>query len=169
MATCATSDELLNEPCSPRSSHARAAVAGSRPDYNTVRPCSSIGNLVPPYAKLSVPASQRDGTPRDIGASRPSRCSAEPGRLKWPTDSTHPWMRKRAQVTIQSARSQITGLERRRRADALREVRVPALSRQIHSDLLDLFKRRRLGFNRNTCWSKLMFEQTWLQVKLPVA
>jgi putative transposase len=32
-------------------------------DYNTVRPHSALGNLAPAiYAKLSVPAMQRDGT-----------------------------------------------------------------------------------------------------------
>ncbi len=52
--------------------HARAALAEWRLDYNTARPHSSLGNLARvDYAELSVPASQRDGTLRAIGAPRP--------------------------------------------------------------------------------------------------
>jgi hypothetical protein len=52
----------------------------------TTRPHSSLGNLPPvDYAKLDVPASQ---TGRNAVSNRrlraPSRCSIEPGRLKWP-------------------------------------------------------------------------------------
>jgi putative transposase len=72
-------DELLNETLFTSLAHARAALAAWRLDYNTVRPHSSIGNLSPAdYAKLSVPASQRDGTLRSIGdfASRPVAASS---------------------------------------------------------------------------------------------
>src|SRR5262249_30909129 len=45
--------------------------------YNTVRPHSSIGNLPPAhYAKLSAPASQRDGTLRAIRGSAPRPVAA---------------------------------------------------------------------------------------------
>jgi len=94
-------DELLNEPLFGSLTHARTALAEWRLHYNTVRPYSSLGNLPPvDYAKLSVPASQPDGTDaRNRGFRAPSRCSIEPGRLKWPTDSAHPWMRNGAQVS----------------------------------------------------------------------
>jgi hypothetical protein len=42
-------------------------------------------------------ATGRDAA-RKRGLRAPSRCSIEPARLKWPTDSTHPWMKNRAQV-----------------------------------------------------------------------
>ena len=65
-------DELLNETLFTSLAHARVALARWKLDYNTIRPHSSKGNLVPvDYAKLSAPASQRDGTLRAIGASRP--------------------------------------------------------------------------------------------------
>jgi putative transposase len=67
-------DELLNETLFTSLAHARAALAAWRLDYNTVRPHSSIGNLSPAdYAKLSVPASQRDGTLHAIGGFAPPR------------------------------------------------------------------------------------------------
>jgi hypothetical protein len=45
--------------------------------YNTVRPHSSIGNLPPAdYAKLSAPASQRDGPLRAIGGFAPRPVAA---------------------------------------------------------------------------------------------
>ena len=37
---------------------------------------------------------------RNRGLRAPSRCSIEPSRLKWATDSTHPWMKVGAQVTV---------------------------------------------------------------------
>src|SRR6516165_3402253 len=36
---------------------------------------------------------------RNRGLRAPPRCHTEPYRLKWPTDSTHPWMTNGAQVT----------------------------------------------------------------------
>jgi putative transposase len=49
-------------------------------DYNTIRPHSSLGNLPPAhYAKLSAPASQRDGSLRAIGGCAP-RPIATPSR-----------------------------------------------------------------------------------------
>jgi len=62
--------ELLNETLFGSLAHARLALAEWRIDYNTVRPHSSLGNLAPvDYAKLSVPASQRDGTLRAIAGA----------------------------------------------------------------------------------------------------
>jgi hypothetical protein len=79
--------------------HTRAAPTEWRLDYNAVRPHSSIGNLPPAdYAKLSAPATGRDAA-RGRGLRTPPRCSTEPGRLKWPTDSAHPSMKDGAQVT----------------------------------------------------------------------
>ena len=70
-------DELLNETLFASLAHARAALAEWRLDYNTVRPHSSIGNLSPAdYAKLSVPASQRDGTLRSSGGFAPHPVAA---------------------------------------------------------------------------------------------
>jgi putative transposase len=81
-------DELLNETLFASLAHARAALAAWRLDYNTVRPHSSIGNRSPAdYAKLSVPASQRDGTLRSIGgfAPRPVAASSLQGLNDKPT------------------------------------------------------------------------------------
>ena len=65
-------DELLNETLFGSLAHARTALAVWRLDYNTVRPHSSLGNLPPAlYAKLSSPASQRDGSLRAIGGYAP--------------------------------------------------------------------------------------------------
>jgi putative transposase len=65
-------DELLNETLFTSLAHARAALAAWKDDYNTVRPHSGIGNIPPAiYAKLSVPARQRDGTLRSLGGSAP--------------------------------------------------------------------------------------------------
>jgi len=70
-------DELLNETLFRSLAHARATLTEWRLDYNTVRPHSSIGNLPPAdYAKLSAPASQRDGTLRAIGGSAPRPVAA---------------------------------------------------------------------------------------------
>ena len=56
-------DELLNETLFTSLTHVREALATWKDDYNTVRPHSALGNLAPAiYAKLSVPAMQRDGT-----------------------------------------------------------------------------------------------------------
>ena len=81
-------DELLNETLFGSLAHARAALAEWRLDYNTVRPHSSLGNLPPvDYAKLSAPASQRDGTLRAIGgfAPRPVAASSQAGSKGQPT------------------------------------------------------------------------------------
>lgn len=65
-------DELLNETLFVSLAHARAALAGWRLDYNTVRPHSAIGNLPPAiYAKLSDPATQRGESLRLIESSAP--------------------------------------------------------------------------------------------------
>jgi len=70
-------DELLNETLFRSLGHARAALAAWQLDYNTLRPHSSIGNLPPAdYAKLSAPASQRDGTLHAIGGSAPRPVAA---------------------------------------------------------------------------------------------
>src|SRR5437764_11715995 len=42
-------------------------------------------------------ATGRDAA-RNRGLRAPLRCSTEPDRLKWLTDSTYPWMRNGAQV-----------------------------------------------------------------------
>ena len=70
-------DELLNETLFGSLAHARVALAEWRLDYNTVRPHSSLGKLPPvDYVKLSVPASQRDGTLRAIEGSAPRPVAA---------------------------------------------------------------------------------------------
>jgi putative transposase len=81
-------DELLNETLFGSLAHARAALAAWRLDYNTIRPHSSLGNLPPiDYAKLSSPASQRDGSLRAIGgfAPRPVATSSLTGSNDQPT------------------------------------------------------------------------------------
>jgi putative transposase len=81
-------DELLNETLFTSLAHARAALLDWRLDYNTVRPHSSLGNLPPAhYAKLSAPASQRDGSLRAIGgyAPRPVAASSLAGSNSQPT------------------------------------------------------------------------------------
>jgi hypothetical protein len=59
----------------------------------------------PAASRLRHAQRPRIATGRDAAHNRglraPSRCSIEPGRLKWPTDSTHPWMRNGAQVRAQ--------------------------------------------------------------------
>jgi putative transposase len=70
-------DELLNETLFYSIAHARVALAAWRLDYNTVRPHSSLGNLPPAdYATLSAPASQRDGSLRDVGGFAPRPVAA---------------------------------------------------------------------------------------------
>jgi putative transposase len=65
-------DELLNETLFVSLVQARIALAAWQEDYNTVRPHSALGNMSPAhYAKLSVPAMQRDGTLRSLGGSAP--------------------------------------------------------------------------------------------------
>lgn len=65
-------DELLNETLFTSLAHVREALATWKDDYNTVRPHSALGNLAPAiYAKLSVPAMQRDGTLRSLAGSTP--------------------------------------------------------------------------------------------------
>jgi hypothetical protein len=53
-------------------------------DYNTTRPHGALDNLPPAvFAKLSAPAMQRDGRlALRRGLRAPSRCTAEPIRLK---------------------------------------------------------------------------------------
>jgi len=66
-------DELLNETLFVSLAHARSALEYWRDDYNTVRPHSAIGNVSPSeFAKLGVPAMQRGGTLRSLGAPRPA-------------------------------------------------------------------------------------------------
>jgi hypothetical protein len=70
-------DEQLNETLFGSLAHARVALAERRLDYNTVRQYSSLGDLPPiDYAKLSVPASQWDGTLRAIGGFAPRPVAA---------------------------------------------------------------------------------------------
>ena len=65
-------DEFLNETLFTSLAHAKAALAVWRDDYNMFRPHSAIGNQPPAiYAKLSVPAMQRDGTLEHLGGSAP--------------------------------------------------------------------------------------------------
>ena len=81
-------DEFLNETLFISLAHARAALAAWKHDYNTVRPHSSIGNLAPAhYAKLSAPASQRDGSLRATGgfAPRPVAAPSQAGSNGQPT------------------------------------------------------------------------------------
>ena len=81
-------DELLNETLFGSLAHARTALAEWHLHYNTVRSYSSLGNPPPvDYAKLSVPASQRDGAMRAIGGSapRPVAASSQAGSNGRPT------------------------------------------------------------------------------------
>jgi putative transposase len=81
-------DELLNETLFGSLAHVRAVLAEWRLDYNTIRPHGSLGNLPPAhYAKLSEPASQRDGSLRAIGgyASHPAATSRRTGSNDQPT------------------------------------------------------------------------------------
>jgi putative transposase len=81
-------DELLNETLFGSLAHARDALAGWQLDYNTVRPHSSLGYLPPvDYATLSAPASQRDGSLRDLGgfAPRPVAAPSRAGSNGQPT------------------------------------------------------------------------------------
>lgn len=65
-------DELLNETLVRSLDHAREALALWKDDYNTVRPHSALGNLPPAiYAKLNVPAMQRDEGSELLGGSTP--------------------------------------------------------------------------------------------------
>jgi putative transposase len=73
-------DELLNETLFASLTHARAALAAWKLDYNTVRPHGAIGNLPPAtYAMLSDPAMQRGGLLRLLGSYAP-RPVAPPSR-----------------------------------------------------------------------------------------
>jgi len=81
-------DELLNETLFGSLAHARVALAAWQLDYNTVRPHSSLGNLPPAdYATRSAPASQRDGSLRDLGgfAPRPVAAPSRAGSNGQPT------------------------------------------------------------------------------------
>lgn len=94
-------DELLNEMLFSSLAHARAVLAEWQLDYNTDRPHGSVDDLPPAhFAKLSASAPQRDRSLRAIGGYAP-RPVAAPSRSgsNDPTDSTHPRMRNRAQVT----------------------------------------------------------------------
>lgn len=65
-------DELLNETLFRSLDHAREALAIWKDDYNTIRPHSALGNLPPAiYAKLDVPAMQRDGASELNGGATP--------------------------------------------------------------------------------------------------
>jgi hypothetical protein len=73
-------DELLNETLFVSLTHARAALADWKDDYNQIRPHNAIGNLAPAvYAQISDPATQRGGTLRSLGGSAP-RPVAPPSR-----------------------------------------------------------------------------------------
>src|ERR1700758_1603617 len=81
-------DELLNETLFTSLSHVREALATWKEDYNTVRPHSSLGHLPPAdSAKLTAPASQRDGSLRAIGgyAPRPVATPSRTGSNDQPT------------------------------------------------------------------------------------
>ncbi len=76
-AVCATTAERD----AVQLAQARAALAAWKDDYNAVRPHSGIGNIPPAiYAKLSVPAMQRDGMLRSLGGSAP-RPVAPPSQI----------------------------------------------------------------------------------------
>jgi putative transposase len=78
-------DELLNETLFSSLAHVRAVLGVWRLDYNTIRPHSSLGNLPPAdYAKLSAPASQRDGSLRGY-APRPVAAPSRTGSNDQPT------------------------------------------------------------------------------------
>ena len=65
-------DELLNETLFTSLAQVREVLAIWKDDYNTIRPHSALDNLPPAvFAKLSVPAMQRDGTLRYIEGSAP--------------------------------------------------------------------------------------------------
>jgi putative transposase len=65
-------DQLLNETLFTSLAHVRKALAIWKDDYNTIRPHSALDNLPPAvFAKLSAPATQRDGTLRYIEGSAP--------------------------------------------------------------------------------------------------
>jgi putative transposase len=79
-------DELLNETLFRSLDHAREALVLWKDDYNTVRPHSALGNLPPAiYAKLDVPAMQRDrvselsggSTPRPVASPSPTGSNAQ--------------------------------------------------------------------------------------------
>ncbi len=79
-------DELLNETLFVSLTHARAALAAWKDDYNTVRPHGAIGNVPPAiYAKLSAPTMQRVGAlelrggsaPRPVAPPSPTGSNAE--------------------------------------------------------------------------------------------
>ena len=91
-------DELLNETLFRSLDHAREALVLWKDDYNTVRPHSALGNLPPTiYAKLGVPAMQRDGA-WSLHSAQASRCINEPNRVKCSKDSASNWMNVGAQV-----------------------------------------------------------------------
>jgi putative transposase len=94
-------DELLNETLFRSLDHAREALVLWKDDYNTVRPHSALGNLPPAiYAKLDVPAMQRDRVSELSGGSTPRPvASPSPNRLKCSKDSASNWMNVGAQVT----------------------------------------------------------------------
>lgn len=65
-------DELLNETLFGSLTHARAALAAWKHDYNTIRPHGALGNLPPAiYAKLGAPSMQREGALELPGGSAP--------------------------------------------------------------------------------------------------
>ena len=93
-------DECLNETLFTSLRQTRAVLAAWQRDYNEVRPHGSVGNLTPAaYAALSAPddATGRDAA-RNRGLRAPSRCTTEPRRLRYRTDSKSKRMRAGAQV-----------------------------------------------------------------------
>src|SRR5215472_197081 len=67
-------DELLNETPFSSLSHPRKALTICKNDYNTVRPHSGVGNLLPAvYAELRLTVTQRGAALHRGSAPRPVR------------------------------------------------------------------------------------------------
>ena len=65
-------EELLNGEIFYSRREAEIVIEQWQQHYNKIRPHSALGNMPPAhYAKLSVPAMQRDGTLRSLGGSAP--------------------------------------------------------------------------------------------------
>jgi len=69
---------------------------------------SDKGHLLPDFysGATGLPGRFTEGfLLRRLQLRAPFRCSTEPGRLKWPIDSTHRWMRRGAQVNLTTVRA----------------------------------------------------------------